>query len=102
MPWVIENVEGLGRHLASWLLARGEEAVAVPKTATAQVRQLSRGGRKNGRIGAAAAACVAALQRDARPRAAGGATDALAVLDERRDNLFQARQSVLSTRCMHR
>ena len=23
--WAIENAEGLGRHLASWLLARGEE-----------------------------------------------------------------------------
>ena len=66
--WAIENAEGLGRHLASWLLARGEQVVDVPTTATARVRQLSRGGgRKNDRIDAAAAACVAALQGDARP-----------------------------------
>ena len=66
--------------------------VDVPSTATARVRQLSRGGgRKNDRIDAAAAACVAALQGDARPMAAEGAADALAVLDERRVNLAQAR-----------
>lgn len=90
--WAIENAEGLGRHLASWLLARGEHVVDVPSTATARVRQLSRGGgRKNDRIDAAAAACVAALQGDAWPLAAGGTADALAVLDERRVNLAQAR-----------
>ncbi|MGQ0480285.1 MAG: IS110 family transposase [Pseudonocardia sp.] len=81
--WAIENAEGLGRHLASWLLARGEQVVDVPSTATARVRQLSRGGgRKNDRIDAGAAACVAALQGDARPLAAEGIGDALAVLDE--------------------
>lgn len=57
-----------GFCLTSWLLARGEDVVDVPSTATARVRQLSRGGgRKNDRIDAAAAACVAALQGDARP-----------------------------------
>src|SRR3954454_18032605 len=90
--WAIENAEGLGRHLASWLLARGEDVVDVPATATARVRQLSRGGgRKNDRIDAAAAACAAAQKGDARPMAAEGAADALAVLDERRINLSQAR-----------
>jgi len=83
--WAIENAHGLGRHLASWLLARGEQVVDVPTTATARVRQLSRGGgRKNDRIDAAAAACVAALQGDARPMQPEGPAAALAVLDERR------------------
>ncbi|TCJ34944.1 IS110 family transposase [Parafrankia sp. BMG5.11] len=90
--WAVENAEGLGRHLASWLLARGEQVVDVPSTATARVRQLSRGGgRKNDRLDAAAAACVAAFQGDARPLAAETAADALAVLDEQRVNLAQAR-----------
>lgn len=90
--WAIENAQGLGRHLSSWLLARGEEVVDVPATATARVRQLSRGGgRKNDRIDAAAAACVAAAQGDCRTMVAEGATDALAVLDEQRVNLAQAR-----------
>jgi transposase len=88
----VENAEGLGRHLTSWLLARGEDVVDVPTTATARVRQLSRGGgRKNDRIDAGAAACVAALQGDARPLEAEGYVDAMAVLDERRVNLAQSR-----------
>ena len=33
--WAIENAEGLGRHLSSWLLARGEDVVDVRSTATA-------------------------------------------------------------------
>ena len=90
--WAIENAEGLGRHLASWLLARGEEVVDVPTTATARIRQLSRGGgRKNDRIDAAAAACVAVLQGDARQLQVEGSADVLAVLDERRVNLAQSR-----------
>jgi transposase len=90
--WAVENAEGLGRHLSSWLLARGEQVVDVPTTATARIRQLSRGGgRKNDQIDAAAAACVAALQGDARPLQPEGHTDALALLDESRTNLAQSR-----------
>jgi transposase len=64
----------------------------VPSTATARVRQLSRGGgRKNDQIDAAAAACVAALQGEGRPIQAEGITDALALLDESRMNLAQSR-----------
>ncbi|MCU1564681.1 MAG: family transposase, partial [Arthrobacter sp.] len=50
----------------------------------------SRRGRKNDRIDAAAAACVAALG-GARPLEAEGHADALAVLDQRRVNLAQSR-----------
>ena len=64
----------------------------MPTTATARVRQLSRGGgRKNDRIDAAAAACVAALQGDARPLEAEGHRRRHGVLDERRVNLAQSR-----------
>jgi len=90
--WAVENAEGMGRHVTSWLLARGEQVVDVSPAATARVRQLSRGGgRKTDRIDAAAAACVAALQGDARPVHSEDTTDALALLDERRTNLAQAR-----------
>lgn len=44
--WAVENARGLGRHLTQWLTARGGH-VDVPSTATARVRELSRGGRKN-------------------------------------------------------
>jgi transposase len=54
--WAVENARGLGRHLAQWLVARGEQVDDVPSTATARVRELSRGGRrKNDVIDAAAA-----------------------------------------------
>lgn len=89
--WAIENAEGLGHHLTQWLLARGEVVLDIPTTATARVRQLSRGRRKNDRIDAAAAASVAALQGDARRVHRETITDALAVLDERRVNLSQSR-----------
>ena len=64
--WAIGNAEGLGHHLAQWLVARGEVGVDVSTTATARVRHLSRGAcRKDDRIDGAAAACVAAPQGDA-------------------------------------
>jgi transposase len=90
--WAIENANGLGRHFASWLMARGETVLDVSSSATARVRQLSRGGRrKNDQIDAAAAACVAALQGDAREVRADDSKDALSILDERRMNLAQSR-----------
>lgn len=90
--WAVENAHGLGHHLAQWLLNRGEVVLDVPTTATARVRELSRGSRrKNDRIDAAGAACVAALQGDARPVVVEDPTDALALLDERRMNLSQNR-----------
>ncbi|CCW12314.1 IS110 family transposase [Rhodococcus aetherivorans] len=90
--WAVENAYGLGHHLAQWLLTLGEIVLDVPTTATARVRELSRGGRrKNDRIDAAAAACVAALQGDARPVDPEGPTEILGLLDERRSNLLGTR-----------
>nr|WP_238815345.1 transposase [Nocardia brasiliensis] len=79
---------GLGRHLSQWLMAQGETVTDVPATATARVRELSRGRRrKNDKLDAAAAASVAALQGDAVPVEAEGAATVLRMLDERRTNL---------------
>ncbi|MET8206163.1 IS110 family transposase [Streptomyces sp. NPDC005373] len=90
--WAVENAKGLGRHLAQWLIARGEKVVDVPASATSRVRELSRGGRrKNDQIDAAAAATVACLHGDGREVRAEDHTTALALLDERRVNLAQAR-----------
>ncbi|SDD25856.1 IS110 family transposase [Rhodococcus tukisamuensis] len=88
--WAVENASGLGHHLTQWLISRGEAVVDVPSTATARVRELSRGGRrKNDRIDAAAAACVAFGQGDFRPVAPEGHTDVLRILDERRVDLVR-------------
>ena len=43
--WAVEGVRGLGRHVAQWLVARDEVVLDVPSTATARVRELSRGSR---------------------------------------------------------
>ncbi|MFG2059297.1 transposase [Micromonospora sp. NPDC048930] len=90
--WAVENARGLGRHLAQWLLARGEAVIDVPATATARVRQLSRGGRrKNDVIDAAAAASVAALHGDAAALSPEDSSTVLSLLEERRANLAAAR-----------
>ena len=95
--WAVENARGLGLHLAQWLVARGERVDDVSSTATARVRELSRGGRrKNDVIDAAAAASVAALQEDANPVAAEGLTTVLALLDERRDNTVTQRTRLVN------
>jgi transposase len=95
--WAVENARGLGRHLAQWLLARGETVVDVPATATRRVRELSRGGRrKNDVIDAAAAASVAALHGNATCVMADDVTAMLALLDERRVNLAQQRVRLIN------
>jgi transposase len=87
----------LGRHLAQWLVARGEQVDDVASTATAQVRELSRGGRrKNDVIDAAAAASVAALGGSASAVRAEGTTSVPALLDERRANLVAGRTRLVN------
>jgi transposase len=98
--WAVENARGLGRHLAQWLVAREEVVDDVSSTATARVRELSRGGRrKNDVIDAAAAASVAALRGDANPVVADDLTSVLALLDERRDNIVTQRTRLIN-HCM--
>ncbi|MBI4943375.1 MAG: IS110 family transposase [Actinobacteria bacterium] len=95
--WAVENARGLGRHLAQWLAARGEAVEDVPSTATARVRELSRGGRrKYDVIDAAAAASVAALHGEANPVLVEDSSTVLAMLDERRDNLVTQRTRLVN------
>jgi len=95
--WAVEGARGLGRHLAQWLVAREEVVVDVPSTATARVRELSRGSRR--KTDAAAAASVAALQGDAIPVSAEDHTTVFAMLEERRGNL--AGQRVRAANQLH-
>ena len=80
------------------MAGRAREVVDdVPSTATARVRELSRGGRrKNDVIDAAAAASVAALRGDANPVVAEDLTTVLALLDERRDNMVTQRTRLIN------
>jgi transposase len=98
--WAVENARGLGRHLAQWLVARHEVVLDVSTTATARVRELSRGGRrKNDVIDAAAAASVAALHGDATVVCGEDDTTVFAMLEERRANV--AAQRVRVTNQLH-
>lgn len=93
--WAIENARGLGRHLAQWLVARDEVVLDVASTATARVRELSRGGgRKNDVIDAGAAASVAVLHGDTVVVTAEDDTTVCALLEERRTNLAEQRTRV--------
>jgi transposase len=98
--WAVEGARGLGRHLAQWLVSRGEVVLDVPSTATARVRELSRGGRrKTDVIDAAAAASVAALHGDASVVAGEDHSTVFAMLEERRANL--AAQRVRAANQLH-
>jgi transposase len=98
--WAIENAHGLGCHLAQWLVARDETVLDVATTATARVRELSRGGRrKNDVIDAAAAASVAALYGDAVEVTPDDETTVFALLEERRANV--AAQRVRAVNQLH-
>ncbi len=89
--WAVENARGLGHHLSQWLISIGETVVDVPSTATARVRELSRGGRrKTDRIAAAAAACVAFTQGNYRPVELDGDRQIVRLLDERRADVSSA------------
>ena len=66
--WAIENAEGLGRHLASWLLARGERVVDVPTTATAS-RSLRPGYTLNARLATISSIGTTAMKATTRPEA---------------------------------
>jgi transposase len=58
--WAVENVGGLGRHLAQRLAAAGESVVDVPPKLSARVRVLSSGNaRKNDGLDALATALAA-------------------------------------------
>jgi transposase len=93
--WAVEGARGLGRHLAQWLVSRDEVVMDVPSTATARVRELSRGSRrKTDVIDAAAAASVAALHGDATLVAAEDHTTVFALLEERRANVAAQRVRV--------
>lgn len=94
--WAVENAHGLGRHLAQWLLARGEVVTDVASTATARVRELSRGRRKNDVIDAAAAASVAALHGEANPLPPEDISTVLGLLDERRSNVSTQRTRLVN------
>lgn len=89
--WAIEGAHGLGRHLAQFLLARGEHVVDVPAFLSARVRELSPGGRrKTDPIDALATARAARDAENLHPVQPEDTATVIALLTERRDNLIAA------------
>jgi transposase len=95
--WAVEGASGLGRTLAQFLVANGEDVVDVPAKLSARVRLLSTGGeRKSDRLDALYTA-VAASQ-SARLRSVGEEelVAVLRMLTERRDDLVKARTRAMN------
>ena len=95
--WAVENARGLGRHLAQWLVARGEQvddvpshrdragAGALPRRAPQERRDRRRRGGERGRAAG-----------DATPIPVEDLTTVLALLDERRANLAAQRTRLVN------
>jgi transposase len=95
--WAVENVGGLGRPVAQWLLGDGETVIDVPPKLSARVRVLSTGhGRKTDAadaISTALAACGPAARHAATLE---NHTTTLRLLSDRRDDLVARRTQVLN------
>jgi transposase len=95
--WAVENVGGLGRHLAGRLAAAGESVVDVPPKLSARVRVLSTGNaRKNDRVDAVATALAASRNDRLASVDPEAASEALRLLSERREDLVAERTRALN------
>jgi transposase len=93
--WAVEGCQGIGRHLASRLLADGEQVIDVPAKLSARMRVFATGqGRKTDATGAHSVALAAARMSGLRPVADDQRLAVLRILADRRRALGEDR-----TRC---
>jgi transposase len=86
--WAIEGCQGIGRHLASRLLADGEQVVDVPPKLSARTRVFATGqGRKTDATDAHSVALVATRLAGLRPVVADQQLMVLRILADRRRSL---------------
>jgi transposase len=86
--WAIEGCQGIGWHIASWLLADGERVVDVPPELSARARVFSSGqGRKTDATDAHSAALAAPRMAGLRPVAADQQLMVLRIVADRRRSL---------------
>ncbi|HET7246306.1 MAG TPA: transposase [Streptosporangiaceae bacterium] len=86
--WAIEGCQGIGRHLASRLLAAGEHVVDVPPKLSARTRVFATGqGRKTGATDAHSVALAATRMAGLRPVIDDEQLTVLRVLADRRRSL---------------
>jgi transposase len=95
--WAVENVGGLGRHLAMRLAGSGESVVDVPPKLSARVRVLSSGNaRKNDGLDALATALAASRNERLATVDPEAASEVLRLLSERREDLVAERTRALN------
>jgi transposase len=95
--WAIEGCNGIGRHIAQRLLADGESVVDVPAKLSARVRVFATGqGRKTDPVDAHSVAVVGLRTADLRHIQIDGATVALGLLVDHRDELGRARSQTVN------
>jgi transposase len=83
--WAIEGSRGVGRQLASWLVAGGEQVVDVPPKLSARTRVFTAGqGRKTDATDAHAIALAATRSTGLRPVTGDAQLEVLRVLADRR------------------
>jgi transposase len=95
--WAIEGCQGIGRHLASRLLADGEQVVDVPPKLSARARVFSTGqGRKTDATDAHSVALVATRMTGLRPVIEDEQLAVLRILADRRRSLGEDHTRMVS------
>jgi transposase len=97
--WAVENVGGLGRPVAQWLLGDGETVIDVPPKLSARIRALSTGhGRKTDAADAVSTALAACGPAELHAATLERHATTLRLLSDRRDDLVARRTQVLNRR----
>jgi transposase len=95
--WAIEGCQGIGRHIASRLLADGEQVVDVPPKLSARARVFSTGhGRKTDATDAHSVALVATRMAGLRPVVDDKQLAVLRILADRRRSLGEDHTRMIS------
>jgi len=95
--WAVENVGGLGRPVAQWLLGDGEAVIDVPPKLSARIRALSTGhGRKTDAADAVSTALAACGPAELHAATLESHATTLRLLSDRRDDLVARRVQVLN------
>jgi transposase len=95
--WAIEGCQGIGRHLASRLLADGEQVVDVPPKLSARARVFATGqGRKTDATDAHSVALVATRMKGLRPVVDDAQLAVLRILVDRRRSLGEDHTRMIS------
>ncbi|PKW26604.1 transposase [Phycicoccus duodecadis] len=86
--WAVEGCNGIGRHVATRLVAAGEQVVDVPPKLSARVRTFATGqGRKTDATDAHSVALVGTRMSGLRPVVADADRDVLRILVDRRRSI---------------